>query len=134
MALFLGIVLSVWSAFHVYALQRAFSIPAISRAVPFAGRVALFALLWLSYPVGRVLAHKAPGAVARAVEAAGATWMGVLFLAVTALLAADLLTGFGKLCRAERSRRAPRRSASPRSSRSSRSSRRRAARASSGTR
>ena len=97
MALFLGIVLSVWSAFHVYAFQRAFSIPALSRSLPFAGRVALFALLWLSYPAGRLLAHEAPGAVARAVEAAGATWMGVLFLAVTALLAADLVTGFGKL-------------------------------------
>ncbi len=97
MALFLGIVLSVWSAFHVYAFQRAFSIPALSRSLPIAGRFALFALLWLSYPAGRVLAHKAPGAVARAVEAAGATWMGVLFLSVTALLAADVATGFGRL-------------------------------------
>ena len=97
MALFLGIGLSVWSAFHVYALQRAFSVPALSRAVPLAGRVALFALLWISYPAGRILARKAPGAVARAVEAAGAVWMGVLFLAVAAFLAADLVTGFGKL-------------------------------------
>ncbi len=97
MALFLGIVLSVWSAFHAYAFLRAFSIPALSRAVPVAVRAALFALLWFSYPVGRVLARKAPGAIARAVELAGAVWMGALFLLVAAFLAADLATGFGKL-------------------------------------
>ena len=97
MALFLGIVLSVWSAFHAYAFLRAFSIPALSRAVPFVGRAVLFGLLWLSYPLGRVLARRAPGAVARAVELAGAVWMGTLFLLVVAFLAADLVTGFGKL-------------------------------------
>lgn len=98
-ALFLGIVLSVWTVFHVYAFQRAFSIPALDRAVPVAGRLALLALLWLSYPLGRVLARKAPGPVAWAVEGAGAVWMGVLFLAVAAFLAADLVTGFGRLWR-----------------------------------
>lgn len=56
LALFLGIVLSVWTLFHVYAFQRAFSIPVLARAVPVAARVALFTLLWLSYPLGRVLA------------------------------------------------------------------------------
>ncbi|MBK6403764.1 MAG: metallophosphoesterase [Holophagales bacterium] len=97
LALFLGIVLSVWTLFHVYAFQRAFSIPVLARAVPVAARVALFALLWLSYPLGRVLARWAPGALARGVELAGAVWMGVLFLAFAALLAADIVTGFGKL-------------------------------------
>ena len=97
LALFLGLVLSVWTVFHVYAFQRAFSIPALARAVPFPGRVALFALLWLSYPVGRVLARSAPGALARAVEMSGAVWMGGLFLAVASFLAADVVTGFGRL-------------------------------------
>ena len=97
LALFLGIVLSVWTLFHVYAFQRAFSIPVLARAVPVAARVALFALLWLSYPLGRVLAKWAPGALARGVELAGAVWMGVLFLAFAALLAADVVTGFGRL-------------------------------------
>ena len=96
-ALFLGIVLSVWSLFHVYAALRAFSIPALARAVPTASRVALFALLWLSYPAGRLLARHVPGRLAWGVEMAGAVWMGVLFLAVAAFLAADLVTGFGKL-------------------------------------
>jgi len=97
LALFLAIVLSVWTLFHAYAFQRAFSIPALARAVPTAWRVALLVLLWLSYPVGRALARKAPGAVAWGVELAGAVWMGVLFLACATFLAADLVTGFGKL-------------------------------------
>ena len=97
LALFLGIVLSVWTLFHVYAFQRAFSIPAVVRAVPFAARVSVFALLWLSYPLGRVLARAAPGALARGVELFGAVWMGVLFLAVASFLLADVVTGFGKL-------------------------------------
>ncbi len=96
-ALFIGIVLAVWTFFHVYAFQRAFSIPALSRAVPLAARVAIFALLWLSYPVGRVLARSAPGAFARVVETVGAAWMGALFLAFASLLAADVATGFGRL-------------------------------------
>ena len=97
LALFLGIVLSVWTLFHVYAFQRAFSIPALARAVPVAARVAFFALLWLSYPLGRILAKWVPGSIARGVELAGAVWMGVLFLAFAALLVADVVTGFGKL-------------------------------------
>ena len=96
-AVFLGIVLSVWSLLHVYAFQRAFSIPALARAVPLAVRVSLFALLCLSYPLGRVLARSAPGALARGVELVGAVWMGFLFLAFATFLLADVVTGFGKL-------------------------------------
>ncbi len=97
LALFLGIVLSVWTLFHVYAFQRAFSVPALARLAPFPARVAVFALLWLSYPLGRVLARSAPGGLARSVEWAGAVWMGILFLAFSMFLAADVVTGFGKL-------------------------------------
>ncbi|MBI5440280.1 MAG: hypothetical protein HY900_03610, partial [Deltaproteobacteria bacterium] len=97
LALFLGIVFSVWTLLHVYALQRTFSIPAVARAVPFAARVSLFALLWLSYPLGRALARSAPGSLAKGVELVGAVWMGVLFLVVSSLLVADAVTGFGKL-------------------------------------
>lgn len=96
LALFLGVVLSVWTLFHLYAFQRAFSIPAIAKTVPAWARVALFAALWLSYPLGRVLARAAPGELARGVELVGAVWMGALFLAVASFLAADLATGFGR--------------------------------------
>lgn len=96
-ALFIGIVLSVWSAFHAYAFLRAFSIPALGRSVPMPARVAICAVLWLSYLIGRLLSRLAPSLPARAVELAGAAWMGALFLAVAALLVADVVTGFGKL-------------------------------------
>ena len=96
-ALFLGIVLSVWSAFHVYAFLRAFSIPALARAMPPAARASVFLLLCLTYPAGRLLARWAPGRVAWTVEMAGAVWMGVLFLAVAMFLLADVVTGFGRL-------------------------------------
>lgn len=96
-ALFLSIVLLVWTLLHAYVFLRAFSIPPLGRAVPVAARWALFALLWLSYPLGRVLARSAPGELARGVELVGAVWMGVLFLAFASFLAADLATGFGKL-------------------------------------
>lgn len=97
LALFLSVVLSVWSLLNVYTFQRAFSIPGVARTLPFAARISLFVLLWLSFPAGRVLARVAPGAAARVVELAGAVWMGFLFLAFASFLAADVVTGFGRL-------------------------------------
>jgi len=97
LALFLGIVLSVWSLLHVYAFQRAFSIPALARAASPGARAALFLVLCLSYPLGRLLARWVPGRVARGVETAGAVWMGFLFLVFASFLLADVVTGFGKL-------------------------------------
>lgn len=97
LALFLSVVLSVWSLFHVYAYLRAFSIPVLERSMPPAARAGVFLLLCLTYPAGRLLARWAPGRIASAVEMAGAVWMGLLFLAVALLLAADVVTGFGRL-------------------------------------
>ncbi len=96
-ALFLGLVLSVWTLFHVYAFQRAFSVPALARSMPPAARASVFLFLCLTYPAGRMLARWAPGRLARGVEMAGAVWMGVLFLAVAMFLIADVVTGFGRL-------------------------------------
>ncbi len=92
---FLSVVLGVWTGFHAYAFQRFLSVPALARLVPSGARWPLALLLWLSYPLGRALAHRF--AWGRAVEWAGAAWMGLLFLAVAALLAADAVTGFGRL-------------------------------------
>lgn len=96
-AVFLAIVLGVWTAFHAYAFSRAFSVPRLAAAVPRGGRVALLLLLWLSYPLGRVLVRNVPGLLASSVEMLGAVWMGFLFLLATSFLAADLVTGFGRL-------------------------------------
>lgn len=97
LALFLSVVLSVWSLLHVYAFLRAFSIPALERSMPPAARAGAFLFLCLTYPAGRLLARWAPGRVASAVEMAGAVWMGLLFLSVALLLTADVVTGFGRL-------------------------------------
>ncbi len=96
-ALFLGLVLSVWSLFHVYVYLRAFSIPALARSMPPAARASVFLFLCLTYPAGRLLARWAPGPLASGVEWVGAIWMGGLFLAVAMFLLADVVTGFGRL-------------------------------------
>ncbi len=95
-ALFLTIVLGIWTGFHVWAWSRLSAFPAFT-AVPHPARLAVFSLLWLSYPLGRTLLHngwKVPG---EALEMAGAVWMGVLFILCSWLLVADLVTGFGFL-------------------------------------
>lgn len=96
-ALFLTIVLSVWAVFHAYFVFRLLSLPAVTAHVPKAARWGVLLVLFLSYPVGRVLSREVPGVLASSVEMAGAVWMGVLFLGTAAFLAADLITGFGKL-------------------------------------
>lgn len=96
-ALFILTVLSVWTLFHIYLFSRAFSIPAVASTIPPLYRWLLFSLLWLSYPLGRVLARVAGGPVATGVEFFGAVWMGVLFLGCSLSLIADLATGFGRL-------------------------------------
>jgi hypothetical protein len=91
---FLAIVLSVWTLKHLYVAARLWNLPAAHgpgwhRAVEI-GTVAL----WLSFPLGQILS-RAIGRWAALVEAIGATWVGVLFLLLTCLLAADVVTGFG---------------------------------------
>ncbi len=95
-ALFLTIVLSIWTAFHAYAYGRIFALPVFS-GTPLPFRVAIVAAFWLSYPVGRILVHTLPGLASAAVEFLGAIWMGVLFLLCAAFLAVDILTLFGRV-------------------------------------
>ena len=94
-ALFLTVVLALWTGMHAYALWRIW--PLVPRL---AGRRALlivFAALWVLYPLGRILVHWGQPRAGAFVEALGAAWMGTLFLAFACLLLADLLTGFGWL-------------------------------------
>ena len=91
---FFVIVIGVWTAMHAYVVSRLWSLPAL--ASPLWHRVLLVAavLLWLSFPLGQVLARVA-GRVAAPLEVAGSAWVGILFLLLVCLLGADLLTGFG---------------------------------------
>ena len=92
---FVTVVLFVWTLMHAYVVSRVWGLmpTAISK------RWLLFAavLLWLSYPLGRALAHWKLTFPGYFFEMAGAIWMGALFLALIWLLAVDLVTGFGFL-------------------------------------
>jgi predicted MPP superfamily phosphohydrolase len=93
---FLLVALGVWTLMHVYVLARLWSLPATPgpgwhRAVLVGG-----ILLWLSFPLGQVLSRSL-GRAAAPLEFVGAVWVGVLFLLLVTLLAADLVTGFGWL-------------------------------------
>lgn len=94
-AVFLTAVLAVWTLMHVYVVARVWGL--VSSPCAHRWIVASGAALWLSYPLGRILAHWKVPLVAYPLEFAGAVWMGALFLALFGLLAADLLTGFGFL-------------------------------------
>ena len=96
-ALFLGIVLLVWTGMHAYVLTRLWSLPWVAQHFPRSLRWPLVVLLWLSYPAARFLAHAAGPRLSFPVEFFGAVWMGVLFLGVASFFAADVATGFGKL-------------------------------------
>lgn len=93
---FLLIVLSVWTLMHVFVLSRLWNLP----AAPGPGwhRLLLIAgvVLWLSFPLGQILARSL-GRAAAPLEFAGAAWVGVLFVLLVTLLAADVVSGFGWL-------------------------------------
>ena len=80
---------------QLYVFWRASSVPSIARRVSRAWLAAAGVLLWLVLVAARMVAHGSEGAVAAAVELAGMDWMAALFLASVALLAVDLVTGFG---------------------------------------
>lgn len=93
--LFISIVLTVWTGMHAYVLWRVLPLA----AAPVLRRIILIVgvALWLSYPLSRFAAHAGLNRTGLILEAAGATWMGVLFLTMCCLLMADVVTGFGWL-------------------------------------
>ena len=90
--MFLIVVLGTWTLMHIYLVWRASSVPAISAHVPRWAIVAAAALLWLAYPLSRILDRSGLGLIARPMEFVGSAWLGVLFLACVALLAVDVVT------------------------------------------
>jgi uncharacterized protein len=98
LAVFLLIVLAVWTLMHGYAFWRLSGFPPF--AAPTARRflAVAAAALWLCYPLARVLSSRV-GRLALPLEALGSVWIGALFLLVASLLAADVATGFGFLFR-----------------------------------
>jgi predicted MPP superfamily phosphohydrolase len=91
-ALFVVVALAVWTAMHAYVFWRLASVPWTAEGVPprawFWTAVALAA----SYPVARLLNSRHLEAVGEPLEFLAANWIGVLFLLLVALLAADVVT------------------------------------------
>ncbi|HEY3382469.1 MAG TPA: metallophosphoesterase [Vicinamibacterales bacterium] len=94
---FFAIILSVWTLEHVYVVARLWNLP--PAAGPLWHRALLIggALLWVSFPLGQILARSTSRTVAAPVELVGATWVGMLFFLFAWLLGADIVTGFGWL-------------------------------------
>jgi predicted MPP superfamily phosphohydrolase len=93
--LFLTIVLTVWTGMHAYVLWRLWPLvpPALWRRI----LLGAFGLLWALYPLGRILAHQGMTRTGKLLEVVGASWMGVLFLALACVFIADAVSGFGWL-------------------------------------
>jgi predicted MPP superfamily phosphohydrolase len=89
---FFAIVLSIWALLHVYVGTRFASVPWVAAHLGMRGVGFAFILLWLSFPVARLLAaHGWRGAVPL-LEFVGSTWLGLLFLLFVALLAVEVFT------------------------------------------
>jgi uncharacterized protein len=93
---FLVIVLSVWTLMHVYVVSRAWSLPADPTSRWHLLLAAASVLLWLSFPLAQFLSRSI-GRAAVPLEVVANLCVGVLFLLLVCLLAADVFTGFGWL-------------------------------------
>jgi hypothetical protein len=91
-ALFLGIVLSIWAALHLYVLWRLDSVPGVATHLSRRALIVIAAALWAGYPLARILDSLKLKALARPLEIVAATWIGMLFLLFATLLAADVFT------------------------------------------
>jgi predicted MPP superfamily phosphohydrolase len=99
MRFFGSALLVAWTLLHLYVFGRAWTVPAIRRRVP---RVVLLGgalALWASFVFSRFAGHATGGLFAARLELFGLSALAVLFLLAVALLAVDLVTGFGLLLR-----------------------------------
>lgn len=97
MAVFLIIVLTIWSGLHAYIFWRLSSLPWIAHAVSPLALALIAAFLWLSYVTARVLDAKGCQRFVWPLEIVASTWTGVAFLLFWCLLAADVVTLGGNI-------------------------------------
>ena len=93
---FIVAVLSVWTLMHVYVLSRLWNLPPAPSPGWRTGLVLAAAAGWVAFPVAMWMSRAIGRAIAP-LEIAATTWIGMLFLLLICLLAADLITGFGWL-------------------------------------
>jgi uncharacterized protein len=93
---FLLVVLSIWTLMHVYVVSRLWNLPATPTLGWHLGVLLAAVVLWTSFPLAQWLSRSA-GRGTAPLEVVAGTWVGVLFLLVVCLLAADIVSGFGWL-------------------------------------
>lgn len=98
-ALFLTVVLSVWTAMNAYVCWRACSIPWTTVHVSRRTCILVFIVLWAAFPLARILEPHHMQSVSRFLELVGATWIGVLFLLFCTFLVVEIVTAGGLLLR-----------------------------------
>jgi hypothetical protein len=96
---FLLVVLSVWTLMHVYVVSRLWNLPLAPSFAWHAGLAVAGIALWVIFPVAQ-WASRFMNRAAAPLQFVGSLWVGVLFLLLVCLLAADLVTGFGWLATA----------------------------------
>jgi predicted MPP superfamily phosphohydrolase len=94
-AVFFVVVLSIWGSLHAILLWHLHTIPFVAALRPRWALYVIVGLLGLSYIASRLVAGTPLKFLAAPLEIIGATWMGVILLALTCLLVAELSTGFG---------------------------------------
>jgi len=91
------ILISVITLLHIYVFWRIGSVPLIARLMPQKFLLGIGLLFWAVFFLGRVYGHNRTGVAAATLEFIGMNWMASLFLIFVALLAVDIVTGFGFL-------------------------------------
>jgi len=91
------ILISVITLLHIYVFWRTASVPLIGRLMPQNILIGIGLVLWAVFFLGRVYGHQRTGVAAATLEFIGMNWMAMLFLLFVALLAVDIVTGFGFL-------------------------------------
>jgi uncharacterized protein len=90
-AVFISVVLGIWTLEHLYVGWRLLGLPALSGQTAHRAALALLVAGFLAYPLAQFLGragHLPVGALAWA----GAVWMGVVFLLLAFFLAVDVVT------------------------------------------
>ncbi len=93
--IFFSIVMGIWLVFHLYVGWRLWPLPVFVSAKGHRALLLGLALLYVSYPLGRMLYHHGWPRLGTTLEYCGGIWMGTLVLLLTAFAVVDLVTLFG---------------------------------------
>ncbi|MBU0483462.1 MAG: metallophosphoesterase [Proteobacteria bacterium] len=91
------ILLSICTVMHIYVFWRALSVPFITRHLSRKIILGTGIILWIIFLLGRLVGHNGTGALAGILEFLGMSWLAILFLTFSPLLATDIFTLFGFL-------------------------------------